>query len=117
MTHIVTARCMDCRYTDCVAVCPVEAFREVTDPAMLVIDPEVCIDCQLCVPECPINAIYSDQEIPEHYAEWTDFNKALAEVGEVISAKGDALPSAVDLDEIHKREAKAGWESVEPSDA
>ena len=54
MTHVVTGRCVDCRYTDCCTVCPVECFYEVKDLAMLVIDPDTCIDCELCVPECPI---------------------------------------------------------------
>ena len=51
MTHVVTGRCVDCRYTDCCTVCPVECFYETKDPAMLVIDPDTCIDCELCVPD------------------------------------------------------------------
>ena len=72
MTHVVTGRCVDCRYTDCCTVCPVDCFWETKDPAMLVIDPETCIDCELCVPECPINAIYTESELPECYADWTE---------------------------------------------
>ena len=117
MTHVVTARCMDCRYTDCCEVCPVECFYEIKDPAMLVIDPETCIDCMQCVPECPVNAIYADTEVPEHYAEWTEFNKALFAAGEKINKKVDALPTAVPLEEIHKREQTAGWTSAEPENA
>ena len=72
MTHVVTGRCVDCRYTDCCTVCPVECFYEVTDLAMLVIDPDTCIDCELCVPECPINAVYPESELPDCYADWTE---------------------------------------------
>lgn len=118
MTHVVTARCMDCRYTDCCAVCPVQCFYEVTEPAnMLVIDPDTCIDCGLCVPECPINAIYTEGELPEHYAEWTELNAQLFPTGTNVEAKQDALPTAVGLDEIKKREETAGWTSVEPENA
>ena len=117
MTHVVTARCLDCRYTDCCVVCPVEAFRKLDDPAMLVIDPGVCIDCMLCVPECPVHAIYADNELPAHYAEWKDMNTALAAAGEVTKIKEAALPSAIPLAEVHKREQTAGWTPVEPGNA
>ena len=65
MPHVVVGRCVDCRYTDCCTVCPVDCFYEVENPAMLVIDPDTCIDCELCVPECPINAVYPESEVPE----------------------------------------------------
>lgn len=118
MPHVVTARCMDCRYTDCAAVCPVQCFWEVTEPAnMLVIDPGTCIDCGLCIPECPINAIYPDSELPEHYAEWATFNAELFSAGTNVTTKMGPLPTAVGLDEIRKREAQAGWPSTEPSSA
>ena len=117
MPHVVTERCVDCRYTDCCAVCPADCFREVKEPAMLVIDPDSCVDCCLCVPECPINAIYADTEVPDHYQEWIEFNKELFAVGENLTKKEGPLPTAVDLAEIHKREATAGWSSVEPSGA
>ena len=55
MTHIVSDSCIRCKYTDCVDVCPVDCFRE--GPNMLVIDPDECIDCAVCIPECPVNAI------------------------------------------------------------
>ena len=55
MTHVVTESCIRCKYTDCVDVCPVDCFRE--GPNMLVIDPDECIDCAVCIPECPVNAI------------------------------------------------------------
>ena len=62
MTFVVTEKCIKCKLTDCVEVCPVDCFHEGEN--MLVIDPEECIDCTLCEPECPIDAIYSEDELP-----------------------------------------------------
>ncbi|QHD65100.1 ferredoxin family protein [Neorickettsia findlayensis] len=59
MPHVVTEKCLKCKYTDCVEVCPVDCFREAGE--YLVIDPDVCIDCGVCVPECPIEAIINDE--------------------------------------------------------
>ena len=117
MPHVVTARCVDCRYTDCCAVCPVDCFYEIENPAMLVIDPDTCIDCELCVPECPINAIYPDSELPEVYQEWVEKNAELFEDGEVITEKKDALEAAVPLETIQQREKDAGQDVEEPSRA
>ncbi|MFQ5504120.1 MAG: ferredoxin family protein [Planctomycetota bacterium] len=117
MTHIVTGRCVDCRYTDCATVCPVECFYEVEEPAMLVIHPDECIDCELCVPECPINAIYPEDELPEQYEEWTERNAELCEDGTQISEKKDALEGALSLEEIQAKEKSNGWEIEEPSKA
>ena len=117
MTHVVTARCLDCRYTDCCVVCPVEAFRRLDDPAMLVIEPTVCIDCMLCVPECPVHAIYADNELPAHYAEWKDMNLALSAAGTTTNKKEPALAGALTLEQVKAREATAGWSSVEPANA
>ncbi len=117
MTHVVTARCLDCRYTDCCAVCPVQCFYKIDDPAMLVIDPGTCIDCMQCVPACPVHAIYADSELPEHYAEWKELNAALWEHGTKTEVKEEALKTALTLEQVHAREATAGWTSVEPSSA
>jgi ferredoxin len=117
MPHVVTARCVDCRYTDCVEICPVQCFYEIKDPAMLVIDPETCIDCQLCVPECPVHAIYAGDEVPEHYKEWVEFNQGLYADGTNILEAKEALPDALDLDAVKQREQASGWTSVEPSEA
>ena len=62
MTHIVTEACIACKYTDCVDVCPVDCFRE--GPNFLTIDPDECIDCAVCIPECPVSAIYAEEDVP-----------------------------------------------------
>jgi len=77
MTYIVTPPCIECKYTDCVEVCPVDCFYE--GPNFLVINPNECIDCALCVPECPVNAIYSQDDLPEKYENFLDINKDLSE--------------------------------------
>ncbi|HYP00295.1 MAG TPA: ferredoxin family protein [Pyrinomonadaceae bacterium] len=88
MTYIVTEACVDCKYTDCAAVCPVEAFHELPD--RLYINPETCIDCDACVPECPVEAIFSDAALPAEFQDWLDLN-AEAEQYPIISLKKDAL--------------------------
>lgn len=72
MTYVVTGACIDCKYTDCVVVCPVDCFKE--GPTTLIIDPNECIDCAVCVPECPIDAIVDDTH-PDA-AEWIAFAEA-----------------------------------------
>jgi ferredoxin len=74
MTYIVAEPCVNCRYTDCALVCPVEAFH--LDDDMLVIHPETCIDCDACVPECPVEAIFVEDKLP---AEWSHFIKINAD--------------------------------------
>jgi ferredoxin len=88
MTYIVTEPCIDCKYTDCAAVCPVEAFHELPD--RLLINPDTCIDCDACIPECPVEAIFSDMSIPEEYLSWLEINKE-AENYPIISTKQPAL--------------------------
>lgn len=117
MTHIVSARCIDCRYTDCCVVCPVECFYEIDDPRMLVIDPSTCIDCQLCVPACPVNAIYADTELPESYAEMAELNALLFEGGRRITEQKGPLDGALDLEGVRARERAGGWPVVEPGNA
>lgn len=77
MTFVVTDNCIKCKYTDCVAVCPVDAFFE--GPNFLVIDPEICIDCDLCAPECPADAIYQDTELPADQAGFLALNAELSQ--------------------------------------
>lgn len=117
MTHIVTERCVDCKYTDCCAVCPVDCFYEIEDPAMLVIDPDTCIDCGLCIPECPIHAIYPEDELPEAYAEWLQKNADLYSKGEVLTTKKDAMAGALTLEQIQQREKDKGLDVSEPTAA
>ena len=117
MTHVVTGRCVDCRYTDCCTVCPVDCFYETKEPAMLVIDPDTCIDCELCIPECPIHALWPEDELPECYEEWVEKNEQLYEAGEVITEKVDALEGALTLEEIQEKEQAAGLDVEEPSKA
>lgn len=74
MANVVCEPCIKCKNTNCVAVCPVEAFRE--DKEMVVIDPAVCIDCGACTPECPVQAIYAESDVPE---KWKSFIKLNAE--------------------------------------
>ena len=88
MTYVVTEPCVDCKYTDCAAVCPVEAFHELSD--RLYINPETCIDCDACVPECPVEAIFADGALPEQYGEWLDMNAEAAQYP-IISLKKEAL--------------------------
>lgn len=88
MTYVVTEPCVDCKYTDCAAVCPVEAFHELPD--RLYINPDTCIDCDACVPECPVEAIFADNTLPDHYSDWLPLN-AEAEQYPTISTKIPAL--------------------------
>ena len=76
MTHVVIDACVRCKYTDCVEVCPVDAFREGKN--MLVIDPDDCIDCGLCIPECPVNAICAGDEVPANQVRYFEINAELA---------------------------------------
>lgn len=92
MTYVVTQNCIQCKYTDCVDVCPVDCFVE--GPNFLAIDPEECIDCTLCVAECPVEAIFSEDDVPEDQIEFIEINAKLAKVWPIISEKKDALPDA-----------------------
>ncbi len=117
MPHIVTGRCVECRYTDCCTVCPVDCFYEIENPKMLVIDPDTCIDCQLCVPECPVHAIYEEAEVPEPYQEWVAKNVELWEGGTQIGEKHDPLPEAKTLEQVQEQEQAKGWDVSEPGNA
>ena len=103
MTYIVAEPCVKCKYTDCVDVCPVDCFHEGENT--LVINPDECIDCGACVPECPTEAIFSDDDLPEKWGDYTEYNAKMAESWPVIDEKKDALPDADDWKEIEdKRE-------------
>jgi ferredoxin len=92
MTFVVTEQCIRCKYTDCVEVCPVDCFYE--GPNFLAINPDECIDCALCEPECPVNAIYSEDDLPEKYHNYLQINKELAEKWPVITRIKDAPADA-----------------------
>jgi ferredoxin len=87
MTYVVTEPCIRCKYTDCAEVCPVDCFHE--GPNFLAIDPEVCIDCALCVPECPVDAIYPDDRVPEDQQSFIGLNADLARQWPVITRRKD----------------------------
>ena len=106
MTHVVTDNCRGCKFTDCVLTCPVDCFYELED--MLVISPDECIDCAGCVSACPVEAIYSDQEIPEDQNNMLEFNAKqslrLRDSGdEPIHNQKDPLPTA------KQRQAELGF--------
>jgi ferredoxin len=92
MTFVVTEACVRCKYTDCVDVCPVDAFREGRN--MLVIDPDECIDCAVCVPECPVNAIFAEEDVPAGQQAWTAINAELAPKWPAITRSKPAPPDA-----------------------
>lgn len=92
MTYVVAENCIKCKYTDCVEVCPVDCFHE--GPNFLVIDPEECIDCNLCVAECPAEAIFPEDDVPDAQRHFIALNAELAKRWPTITEKKDALPDA-----------------------
>jgi ferredoxin len=92
MTYVVAENCIKCKFTDCVEVCPVDCFHE--GPNFLVIDPEECIDCNLCVSECPAEAIFPEDDVPEGQRQFIALNAELARIWPAITEKKDALPDA-----------------------
>lgn len=96
MTYVVTDNCIKCLYTDCVEVCPVDCFH--IGPNFMVIDPDECIDCTLCEPECPAEAIFAEDELPEGMENFIALNEELSREWPVITEQIDALPDAADWD-------------------
>jgi ferredoxin len=92
MTYVVTESCIRCKYTDCVDVCPVDCFRE--GPNFLVIDPDECIDCTLCVAECPVEAIYAEDDVPPEQQQFKALNAELAKAWKPIIERKPAPPDA-----------------------
>jgi len=93
MAYVVTESCIKCKYTDCVDVCPVDCFRE--GPNFLVIDPDECIDCTLCVAECPVEAIYAEDDVPADQRDFIELNAELSKTWKPIIEKKDG-PSDAD---------------------
>ena len=90
MTYLVTENCIKCKHTDCVDVCPVDCFYE--GPNFLVINPDECIDCGVCVPECPVDAIVPDNDTDTNVVFWIDLNTKLSKKWPNITKKKPALP-------------------------
>jgi ferredoxin len=98
MAYVVTENCIKCKYTDCVEVCPVDCFHE--GPNFLVIDPDECIDCTLCEPECPAEAIRAEDDVPEEQRQFIALNAELAKLWPVITEKKEGLPDAEEWDGV-----------------
>lgn len=92
MTYVVLDNCIRCKYTDCVEVCPVDCFHEGAN--FLVIDPDECIDCTLCEPECPIGAIVSEDDVPPDQVKFIELNAELSREWPIITEKKDPPPDA-----------------------
>lgn len=98
MTYVVTDNCIQCKYTDCVAVCPVECFYEGIN--FLVIHPDECIDCDDCVDACPAGAIFNEDDLPEDKQHFLEINEELSQVWPQITFQKDPLPDAAKWDGV-----------------
>jgi len=96
MTFVVTENCIKCKYMDCVSVCPVDCFHE--GPNFLVIDPKECVDCNMCVPECPTKAIFSQDDLPADQAHFKQINADLTKKWPVIKTRKDPPKDAAEWD-------------------
>lgn len=110
MAFVVTEPCVGCKYSDCVAVCPVDAFREGQN--FLVIDPKECIDCGACVPACPTEAIYLSDDVPSEWTEYIALNAELSRSWPTIVNQKKPLPGA---DGLKGQKNKRGLLSKEPA--
>jgi len=98
VTFVVTDNCIKCKYTDCVEVCPVDCFHE--GPNFLVIDPEECIDCTLCEPECPVDAIYPEDDVPADQEQFLGINAELSREWPVITEMKPAPDDAEEWEDV-----------------
>ena len=102
MTFVVAEPCIKCKFTDCVDACPVDdCFKEGVN--FLVIDPDECIDCGACVPECPVEAIFQEDDLPEKWEKFIEINARLAVNWPGIDFKQDALPEAEEWREVEDK--------------
>jgi len=92
MAYIVAEPCLKCKFTDCVDVCPVDCFYEGKDT--LVINPDECIDCGACEPECPVNAIFEEDELPAKWEHYTEYNERMSNIWPHIAVPKDPHPEA-----------------------
>lgn len=92
MPFVVTGKCINCRYSDCVEVCPVDCFYQGEN--MLVINPDECIDCGVCEPECPIEAIKSDDELSTTELKWAEINAKFSGIWPSIKETVGPMPQA-----------------------
>ena len=112
MAHVVTENCINCKHTDCVEVCPVDCFHE--GPNFLVIDPVECIDCTLCVDECPVGAIYAEDDVPAGQEPFIAINAELAPTWPVIDKRIPAMPDAAKWDGVPDKLALLIRQAVVP---
>ena len=103
MAYIVAEPCINCKYTDCVAVCPVDCFYEGEN--MLVINPDECIDCGACEPECPVNAIFEEDDLPEKWNAYTELNEKLALEWPVITDQKDPMATSEEFKDVEDKRA------------
>ena len=101
MTYVVAEPCIKCKYTDCVDVCPVNCFYEGEN--FLVISPDECIDCGACVPECPTEAIFAQDDLPAKWSEYTEINARLTPLWPNITSKKAALPEAEEFKDVESK--------------
>ncbi len=104
MSYIVTQHCVDCKYTDCVTVCPVDAFHE--GARTVYINPDTCVNCDACVPACPVETIYSEENLPSQYQSYVQINIDGSNANPVINQKKDPMAGAKSLDELKAMDAQ-----------
>ncbi len=101
MTFVVAEPCIKCKFTDCVDVCPVDCFYEGEN--MLAIHPDECIDCNACVPECPVEAIFDEADLPDKWSEYLELNAKLVENWPNIDGKKDPLPDSDEWKDVERK--------------
>jgi ferredoxin len=101
MTFVVTESCIKCKYTDCVEVCPVDCFYE--GPNFIAINPDECIDCALCEPECPVNAIVSEDDLTPEQMQFKDLNAELAAKWPNLTAKKESSTDAKEWEDVENK--------------
>ncbi len=111
MTFVVTENCIKCKYTDCVEVCPVDCFHE--GPNFLAIDPDECIDCTLCEPECPAEAIFSEDDLPKEHRKYLAINADLVKTWPVITECKEPPADAERWDRIKNADVEDKLEYLE----